>query len=267
VARLGRLARLAILLLPLVIAIPALLIHGPLPQDLAYHGFADQRSWLGIPNAGNVLTNAFFLLAGALGLGFVIGGKTPNAFLDPRERGAWVAFFAGVALTAFGSAYYHLAPGNDRLFWDRLPMTLAFMSLLAAVIGERLSVELGSRLLWPLIVLGAASVVLWRLTENAGRGDVRLYGVVEFYPLVAIPLLLLLFPPRYTGTSFLVSMAGVYVSALLFEALDGPILRWTGAVSGHSLKHVAAAGACFLVIPLLARRAVVPVEPDLPVTS
>jgi hypothetical protein len=261
VARFGRRARLAILLLPLIVAAAALLIHGPLPQDLGYHAFADQRSWLGIPNAGNVLTNAFFLLAGVLGLGFILGGRTRNAFLDPRERGPWVVFFTGVALTAFGSAYYHLAPGNDRLFWDRLPMTLAFMSLLAAVIGERLSVELGSRLLWPLLALGAASVVLWRLTENAGRGDVRLYGVVEFYPLVAIPLLLLLFPPRYTGTSFLLSMGGAYLAALLFEALDGPILRGTGVVSGHSLKHAAAAAACFLVIPLLARRSAVTASP------
>jgi hypothetical protein len=181
VAGFGRRARLAILLLPLIIAAPALLIHGPLPQDLGYHAFADQRSWLGIPNAGNVLTNAFFLLAGVLGLGFVLGGKTRNAFLDPRER-----------------------------------------------------------------------------------GDVRLYGVVEFYPLVAIPLLLLLFPPRYTGTSFLLSMAGAYLAALLFEALDGPILRWTGAVSGHSLKHAAAAAACFLVIPLLARRSAVTASPTCP---
>jgi hypothetical protein len=256
---LGRQVRLAVLLLPLAVAIPALLVHGPLPQDVGYHAFADQRSWLGIPNAGNVLTNAPFLIVGLLGLGFVLGAKTRIALLDPRERSAWIVFFAGVTLTAFGSAYYHLAPSNERLFWDRLPMTLAFMSLLSAVIAERLGVDLGSRLLWPLLVLGAASVVIWRLTENAGRGDVRLYGVVEFYPLVAIPLLLLLFPPRYTGTAFLVAMAGAYLAALLFEAMDGPILRSTGLISGHSLKHVAAAAACFLVIPMLARRsAVVP---------
>jgi hypothetical protein len=244
----------ALVLLPLGIAVVGLLIHGPMPQDVTYHDFADHRSWIGIANAGNVLSNAFFLLAGALGLGFVAGRRSQSAFLDPRERTAWAVFFVGVTLTAFGSSYYHLAPGNDRLFWDRLPMTLAFMSLFAAVIGERLGVTLGSRLHWPLLLVGAGSVILWRLTEQGGHGDVRLYGLVEFYTLVAIPLLILLFPARYTGTGFLWSIAGVYGIALLFDALDRPIWRWTGTVSGHTLKHATAAAACFLVIPMLSKR-------------
>lgn len=253
-ASVGRPKRLAVVLLPLGAAVAGLLIHGPIPQDASYHGFADRRSWMGIPNAANVLSNAFFLLAGVIGLAFFAREKSRSAFLDPRERTAWVIFFAGVTLTALGSSYYHLAPDNDRLFWDRLPMTLAFMSLFAAVIGERLGVALGSRLLWPLLLLGAASVILWRLTEQAGHGDVRLYGLVQFYPLVAIPLLIVLFPPRYSGTILLWSVAGVYAMALLFETLDGSVLRWTGTISGHSVKHVVAAAACFLVLPMLSQR-------------
>jgi len=209
---------------------------------------------MGIPNAGNVLSNVFFLLPGVIGLALFGGGKSRRDFLDPRERTAWVLFFAGVTLTAFGSSYYHLAPDDDRLFWDRLPMTLAFLSLFAAVIGERLDVTLGSRLLRPLLLLGAASVILWRLTERTGHGDLRLYGLVQFYPLAAIPLLILLFPPRYSGTILLWAVLGAYAVALLFEVWDGPVLRWTGVISGHGMKHVAAAAACSLVLLMLLQR-------------
>ncbi len=246
--------RLAVILAPLAVAIVVLLVHGPIPQSLAYHNFADHRSWLGVPNAGNVFSNAFFLFAGVLGLRFLGGRRSRRAFLDPRERAAWIVFFAGVTLTAVGSSWYHLAPSNDRLFWDRLPMTLAFMSLFAAVITERLGGPLGLRLLWPLLGLGVASVLSWRLSEQAGRGDARLYGIVEFYPLVAIPLLILLYSPRYTGTGFLWGVAGLYAVALLFEILDGPILWRTGLVSGHSLKHLAAASGCALLVPMLSKR-------------
>ena len=43
-------------------------------------------------------------------------------------------------MVAIGSSYYHWKPSNSRLVWDRLPMTVGFMSLVAVVISETLGI-------------------------------------------------------------------------------------------------------------------------------
>ena len=149
-----------------------------IPQDPAYHQFADQRTFFVIPNCLNVISNAPFLLVGGLALAFLFRrpdqGKM-SAFIHPLERWPYAAFFFGVALTSAGSTYYHLTPSNDTLIWDRLPMTVAFVSFFAAVVGERISLKAGIGLLAPLILIGISSVAYWNLTEMHGRGDLRLY--------------------------------------------------------------------------------------------
>ena len=142
------------LLLPTVAVVVATLSHllPPIPQPQAYHNFADHRSWLEIPNFGDVVSNLPFAIVGVWGLIVLF---TPNAvkFSDPRERRLYVVMFAGLILTAFGSAYYHLAPDNARLVWDRIPIMIDFMALLSAVIAERVSITAG---LWMFPVLQAA---------------------------------------------------------------------------------------------------------------
>jgi hypothetical protein len=138
----------------------------PIPQDQAYHGFADQRTVLGIPNFWNVVSNLPFLVIGAAGLR--LGGS-----LSVR------VIFLGIFLVAFGSAYYHWNPSDASLIWDRLPITLGFMAILANQIEERVSAKAGALLLWPLIALGLASLLVWRWT-----GDLRLYGWVVLFPIV-----------------------------------------------------------------------------------
>jgi len=171
----------------------------PIAQDPAYHRLADSRPWLGIPNALNVLSNAGFLLVGALGLVFVMGGGGGGrAFRESGERWPYAVFFGGLFLTGLGSGYYHWAPGNARLAWDRLPLAMTLMGLLAATIAERLGVKAGLRLLGPLVLVAVGSVVYWHWTEQRGVGDLRLYALVQFYPIVAVPLMLWWLPPRYT---------------------------------------------------------------------
>jgi hypothetical protein len=227
----------------------------PIPQSLAYHNFADQRTLFGIPHALNVLSNLPFLYVGAAGLAFLLRQpKEPHA-VRRAERWPWLVFFAGVAGTAVGSSWYHLAPDNARLVWDRLPMTLAFMSLLAAMIAERIDVRAGLSLLGPLLLAGLGSVFYWHWTELRGAGDLRPYAAVQFFPLLAIPLVLLLFPPRYTGAGGLWMALAWYGLAKLFEDLDGQI--WTlsaHTVSGHTLKHLAAAASPWVVLRMLRRR-------------
>ncbi|HEX7251557.1 MAG TPA: alkaline phytoceramidase [Thermoanaerobaculia bacterium] len=250
--RRNRRSRLVVIASPVVGAAIILAFWGRLPQDPEYHRFADTRAWDGIPNAADVLSNAVFAAAGGLGLAFLASARGRRRVPDSRIRNAYFLFFAGVFLTAFGSAYYHWAPDNGRLFWDRLPMTLAFTSLFAEVLGERVDSRLGNRLLVPLLVLGAASVLYWRWTEAAGRGDLRPYAVVQYGLIASLALLLLLFPdPHSRGLG---AVAVAYVLAKAFELLDAPIFRLTGTISGHTLKHVAAGVAAGLVLAALIRR-------------
>ncbi len=224
-------------------------------QDPAYHRFADARSLLGVPNGANVMSNAPFLLAGGIGLYRVLA-RGRAVVVDGRERWPWAVFFAGLTLTALGSAWYHLAPDNARLVWDRLPMTLAFMGLFAAMIAERIAPRAGALLLGPLLVVGAGSVLWWHLGEAAGRGDLRAYGLVQFFPMLAIPLLAWLYPPRYTHGGYWGLAVLCYVVAKGFELADAHVLALGGLVGGHALKHVAAALAGGMFGRMLALRQV-----------
>jgi hypothetical protein len=227
----------------------------PIPQDPAYHRLADSRPWLGIPNALNVLSNVGFILVGALGLAFVMRpeGRGP-AFREPGERWPYVVFFGGLLLTGLGSGYYHWEPGNARLAWDRLPLAITLMGLLAATIAERIGVKAGLRLLGPLVLLAAGSVVYWHWTELRGAGDLRPYALVQFYPIVAVPLMLWWLPPRYSRGGELLAAAATYAAAKVPELLDGWILSATHVVSGHTLKHLLAALAGYWVLRMLRHR-------------
>lgn len=224
----------------------------PLPQALAYHGMADQRVLLGVSNSLNVLSNLPFALVGLMGLAATFGRRRDREppFVERWERWPYAALFAGVALTAVGSSYYHLAPDNARLVWDRLPMTIGFMALLTALIAERLGVSLARRLFVPLLVAGAASVGYWHWSELQAAGDLRPYLLVQFGSLLLIVMLLVLYPPRYSGTGYLVAGLTAYVAAKGLELADQSIFALGGVVSGHTLKHLAAAGgvACLAVM-------------------
>src|SRR6266436_24698 len=218
------------------------LLLGPrIAQPLSYHQFADQRTFLGIPHFFDVVSNLGFLLVGVWGTVYVMKGSAGGSVLNREERWPYFFFFLGVLLTAFGSAYYHWAPDNPRLLWDRLPMAMGFMGLLAAVLGERVAPTLASKVLAPLLAAGIGSVLYWRWTDLAGRDDLRLYGIVQFGSLALVLALSLLLRSRYTGGSDMFVVVALYVLAKLFEALDKQVFAIGGVVSGHTLKHLTAA--------------------------
>jgi hypothetical protein len=226
----------------------------PVPQPLAYHEMADRRTIAGIPNAFNVLSNLPFAIVGVLGLIAVGGGRGRVPFVDPWQRRPYAALFAGVALTAVGSSYYHLAPDNARLVWDRLPMTIGFMGLLTAVIGERIGVRPARRLFVPLLLTGAGSVGYWWWTETSGAGDLRPYAVVQFGSLLAVLLLLALYRSLQADGRYIVVGLAAYAASKGFEAADAWFLQRGQIVSGHSLKHLAAAGGVWCVVAMLRAR-------------
>ena len=171
-------------------------IGNPVCQPASYHDFADTRLWLGIPNFANVASNLAYLIPGLMGLYMVqqfLGDKTK--FKDPAEAFAFYVVFLGAVFLAFGSGYYHLFPFNETLVADRLTMTVGFMGVLAFMVAERTKVEWGMQMLPWLLALGFFSVIYWIYTENTGEGDLRLYGLVQFLPMVIIPALYYGFRP------------------------------------------------------------------------
>lgn len=223
------------------------------PQPLAYHLFADQRTMCGVPNFLDVASNAVFLAAGAIGLAIVV--MRGDAFARPVERIPYAVFFAGLVLTAFGSAWYHLDPGNARLVWDRLPITVALAGLLMGQVADRIGVRAALVWLAPALAIGIASVVYWDASEGLGRGNVVPYVVAQTYAVLAIVLIAALYPSRYTRAGDIWWVFAWFVVARVCELLDRAIFDSSGGlVSGHTLKHVTAGISGLVVCAMLARR-------------
>jgi hypothetical protein len=225
----------------------------PVAQDPAYHQFADSRSLLGIDNFCNVMSNLPFLIVGLWGILHVFFHG--HATCLPGLQLAYIVFFSGVLLTAFGSGYYHLDPSNDPLVWDRLPMTIGFAGLFSIILGEFVTARIGRAVLIPLLFIGIASVEYWAYTEAQGMGDLRPYAVVQFLPMLLIPVILLLCKAKIGAAKYYWVMLLFYVLAKLFEFFDAQLFALGGIISGHSLKHLFAAMAPATVLyALLARR-------------
>lgn len=245
----GAILLLAIALLMLVVG----LLMPAIPQPQSYHDFADQRSWFGIPNAWNVLSNIPFALTGIWGLSLLLSpGKIQ--FIDNSERWLWITISLGLILVAWGSSYYHLAPNNTRLVWDRLPMTIVFMSFVVVLISDRISSRLGFYL-WPFLLgVGIYSVLQWHASELNGAGNLLLYAAVQGYTVI-VAIVMFIMPSRYTEAWELAIVVLFYCLAKVFEMYDTKISMLSGGIiSGHTLKHLAAAMAGVWLIRLMWKR-------------
>jgi hypothetical protein len=201
----------------------------PLHQNQSYHAFADQRMIFGVRNFWDVVSNLPFAIVGLMGL---------FAFRDFASR----IIFLGIFFTAFGSAYYHLSPDNPRLFWDRLPMTVVFMSLFALAVNHprTRSAYRGPRikqrsLVIPLVLVGVASIVWWKLTDNLWP-----YALVQFGPM--IPLIVIAVR-REPGLRPVLIFYGL---SKITEFFDKQIYA-VSPLSGHTLKHLLAGVATWYI--------------------
>jgi hypothetical protein len=235
------------------VALVSVLFLPRIPQNPAYHLFADRRSMWGIPNFLDVVSNLPFFIAGLLGLIYTIPRQPTPAFREKHERWPYIVFFLGTALTCFGSAYYHWSPNNGTLVWDRLPMAVGFMGIFAGVLGDRIGPKTGRFCLAPMLLIGIFSVLYWYFGEMEGVGDLRLYAVVQYFTIAALLLLTILFPARYTHAGWLLAGGVAYVLAKVFEALDLPIFD-IAKISGHTIKHLIASLPAFCILVMLKRR-------------
>ena len=219
----------------------------PISQSQRFHRFADGRRWCcGVPNSSDVLSNGAFLLA-------LVPCRSVEAFETHElcELRAHFTAYAGVSAVALGSAYYHLRPDDSRLAWDRMPMTIAFTSLLSIALSDTIGPEVGCTSLGPFVLAGVGTVVYWMRT-----GDLRPYYVCQYLTLALVLLLQATFEARYTlqfvGYALLLT---VYLTAKLTEASDVGVFQATrGIISGHTLKHLLAAIAMMSFYAHLAMR-------------
>lgn len=221
-----------------------LFLYGPIPQYADYHRFADTRTFLGLPNFSDTVSNIPFLLIGIAGIA--------HWLVQPvRERSlAWLFVFIGAVGCAFGSWLYHQDPNDATLVWDRLPIALTFMAFFVAILEDHFGREVTPKLILPALILGAAGVFYWKAT-----GDLRLYLWTQIVPLLAVPAALLLFPARFSHRGAYWAVLACYVLAKVAEVADFPIFEATGhAISGHTLKHLVAALGLGLALGMLVRR-------------
>jgi hypothetical protein len=246
-----RATRIFILIVLTVVCIIVVLLLKPMPQDTAYHQFADQRTIAGIPYFANVLSNLPFLIVGFYGLSIIKKSQAPLSI-----KKMYAVLFAGIFLTGLGSAYYHLAPSNARLVFDRIPMTIVFMAFLSATIAAWIDIKTGAFLLIPLLLLGIASVLWWYHTELNNAGDLRFYGFIQFYPILLAPFIFILFasPEKSRGLRLLIWVIAWYGVAKIFETWDIPVYKHSGFISGHSLKHIAAAAATWYIVQFFKKK-------------
>jgi hypothetical protein len=224
-----------------------------IPQDPGYHNFADSRTFWGISNAFDVLSNIPLAIVGLMGIIATLRrlrGKEFNACVFQ-----YLIFFIGVFMTGFGSLYYHYAPSNETLIWDRLPITILTMGFFCSVISEMISPKTSLILISPLLLIGIGSVVYWNYTESLGYGDLRLYGVVQFLPLILMALILLMYKLPENYLPYIIALLIFYALSRITEFFDQQIFETLRLISGHSLKHVFAAAAACCLLVMLQRRA------------
>ncbi len=250
-------ARIGVVVASAAAAIVAALLIDPFDAPVTYYRFADDRRILGVPNFMDVVSNVGFVIVGTLGLGYLRGGRGRVAMVRGDERWTYAVFFGGIVLTAFGSAYFHLeprlgdgSPNADGMVWDRLPITVAFMALLAAFVVDRVHARAGLVLLPLLVAAGVAATLHWYATFDGAAGDLRFYALVQAYPVLAIVLMCWLFPGRRSHGRYVFYMLGAYAVAKAFEAYDGEVYDLL-SISGHTIKHLLAAVAVYSVLAML----------------
>lgn len=229
-----------------LLCVIALLILGPIPQDQNYHVFADQRKLWNIPNFLNVVTNLPFALIGLLGLRGIRNIK------ENELKHIFFTLFIGFLFLTVGSGYYHWFPQNGTLVYDRIPIVIILMSFFAFIIYTCINKIAGDNAFLVLNIIGVISVIYWAFSESMGKGDLRWYVMVQFFPVIAIPLILSLYPTSIQFRKDIILIFLFFGLAKLGERFDKEIYHLlSGILSGHSLKHLFMAVAGYKIVDMM----------------
>ena len=236
--------KLIILISLFAVSLIAMILFGKIEQPQSYHNFADNRTFFGVPNFFDTVSNLLFFFVGMTGAWFVYKNVRREA------RYSWLTSFAGVTLVSLGSGYYHWNPNDTTLVWDRLPLNMGFMGLFSAVMTEFINPKLEEYLLVPAVIIGALSVIYWQYA-----GDLRFYFYLQAVTILAITAVLFMYEGRFTLRRYLLYTLVLYILSKFAEFSDRTIYSITNnLLSGHTLKHILAALAVFSVYLMLRRR-------------
>jgi len=221
-----------------IIGIAIVFSMKPIVQNIDYHYFIDSQNIFSIPNFNNVISNIGFVLIGCFGF-----TKVKNS-----ENNLLYFLQGGIFLTGIGSGYYHWHPNNTTLVFDRLPMVIVFMTFFTFIISNYISSKNYKIYFSLLLGTGIASVLYWSYTESIEMGDLRPYVLVQFLPLLLIPIILLLFKQKNNNTYYIFPVLAFYILAKLSEHFDKFIYTFSNEIiSGHSIKHLLAAMAAYYI--------------------
>lgn len=240
-----------VLLAVFLITAIALYFLDPIAQDLAYHRFSDCRLYLGVPHFMDVMSNIPFLIVGFMGIRLA-----RKAFKKETMAYFLMTFvlFVGVFFTGLGSAFYHYEPNNFTLIFDRLPMTLVFTAFFGSIIFDYVDKRVGAWSFYILFIVGVYSIFYWYYTEIIGEGDLRLYAFIQFFPVLAIPLILIFYKNTQLYTKKLLFVFASYTMAKLCEHFDDQIFDFLNFLSGHTIKHLFSGLAVYFIYQIYKQR-------------
>jgi hypothetical protein len=240
-----------VLMLVFIVTTISLYFLDPIAQDLAYHKFSDCRVIFGIPHFMDVMSNIPFIILGWMGIRLSRRSyrQQPMAFFLMS-----FVLFVGVFLTGLGSAFYHYAPHNFSLIFDRLPMTLVFTALFSTIIYDYVDRRVGAWSFYIFLVTGVYSILYWYYSEIIGSGDLRLYAFVQFFPIVATPIIIVLYRNNRLYTTQLIFVFLSYASAKVCEHFDAEIFELLKVMSGHTIKHLFSGLAVYFIYKIFDRK-------------
>ena len=238
-------------LVSLLVFIAVAITYGPIPQPQDYHDFADDREFIGIPNALDVMSNLVIIYPGIVGLAFV-HERRKNPQVPDDETSIHITLFAGMILTFAGSVWFHLDPNDSTMLWDRLGMSIIIGSCISLIINDLWDRGLAGKIHIPIIVASIISVVWWPVFD-----DLRVYFIVKHHPFILFPILVVFGTKLYDKISGYYWGLSMFVLATIFEFEDEAIFQITGFISGHTLKHIAAGiGLWFLMVMIRDRTSI-----------
>tara|TARA_B100001996_G_scaffold363768_1_gene332290 strand:- start:39 stop:803 length:765 start_codon:yes stop_codon:yes gene_type:complete len=223
--------------------------YGKIEQDQSYHAFADSRTFFGIQNSLDVISNLAILFPGILGLALHIRRRGVFEYRGKIESLIHYHLFAGMLVTFLGSVLYHLDPNDSTLLLDRVGMAIVIASYCSLLVCDFISIKLANSLHFPLIVLGISTLFYWVLID-----DLRAYFIFKHQPLILILILLMYGKKSYDKSQYYLWSMTFVLLATLVENLDTEIYEAIGIISGHTLKHIFAGISLWWIYKMIADR-------------